>query len=231
MKLMSSKKFALTHRPPSIDLVKFDTMNEGNNAGRGDEKTVGKKSAHGDLERLGKSVMVTLGLLSASTLFAQNDSTEAGTNIEGPIKFALFSAAWGENTDDGLRLVAQNLTKQAITLEKIRFIGLPSGNKETDLNLSLSLRPERYAQTNLPLVDLLTGDECVARTMADGWKLVEISNYTLNPSVRNLIIENTNSFRIYQCVRSASLTWRSDANADTTEQEGWVLYHFESRSN
>lgn len=175
--------------------------------------------------------MVGVALLSGTTLFAQSGSTETGANTESPIKFALFSAAWGENTDDGLRLVAQNLSQEAITLEKISFIDLPSENQKTDLTLSLGLRAERYAQTNLPLVDLLTGDDCVARTMADGWKLVEISNYTLNPSVRNLIIENTNSFRIYQCVRAAKLTWRSDADAASTELEGWVLYHFESRSN
>jgi hypothetical protein len=66
--------------------------------------------------------------------------------------------------------------------------------------------------------------------MADNWKLVEISNYTLNPSVRNLIIEDTNSFRIYQCVRSVELVWRDASNA-AVSAEGWVLYHFENRSN
>lgn len=188
-------------------------------------------------------IVAALAILAAPSLFAQGASAEDGFSPESPIKFALFSAAWGENTDDGLRLVAQNLTQQAITLEKISFIDLPAENEQTELNLSLRLRAERYAETNLPLVDLLTGDDCVARTMAEGWKLVEISNYTLNPSVRNLIIENTNSFRIYQCVRSARLTWRSADNAPesaeasdaerekNTEFDGWVLYHFESRSN
>ena len=186
------------------------------------------------------TAVTALAILAAPTLSAQGTGAEEGSSAESPIKFALFSAAWGENTDDGLRLVAQNLTQQAITLEKISFIDLPSENDQTELNLSLRLRAERYAETNLPLVDLLTGDDCVARTMAEGWKLVEISNYTLNPSVRNLIIENTNSFRIYQCVRSARLTWRSageradaseGAQKASTEFDGWVLYHFESLSN
>ena len=206
----------------------------------------GKHGALGWASTLGQQagpIVAALAILAAPSLFAQGAGAEDGFSPESPIKFALFSAAWGENTDDGLRLVAQNLTQQAITLEKISFIDLPAENEQTELNLSLRLRAERYAETNLPLVDLLTGDDCVARTMAEGWKLVEISNYTLNPSVRNLIIENTNSFRIYQCVRSARLTWRSADNAPesaeasdaeqekNTEFDGWVLYHFESRSN
>ena len=44
--------------------------------------------------------------------------------------------------------------------------------------------------------------------MDSNWRLVDVSNYTLNPSVRNLIIENTDSFRIYQCVESISTRWR-----------------------
>lgn len=218
MNLLSSNKITFSHKPRSKGVATCCPAGD-------------KQNAPGTLKDLGKSIIIGLALFSGSPGFAQSGSTETGANTESPIKFALFSAAWGENTDDGLRLVAQNLSQEAITLEKISFIDLPSENQKTDLTLSLGLRAERYAQTNLPLVDLLTGDDCVARTMADGWKLVEISNYTLNPSVRNLIIENTNSFRIYQCVRAAKLTWRSDADAARTELEGWVLYHFESRSN
>jgi hypothetical protein len=146
------------------------------------------------------------------------------------IKFALFSAAWGENTDDGVRVVAQNLTTAPLQLEQIRFLDLPREGEQIDLDLSLQLEAGKYAQTTLPPLDLLSGDECVTRTMADNWKLVEISNYTLNPSVRNLIIENTNSFRIYQCVRSVELLWR-EADSEAIRAEGWVLYHFESRSS
>jgi hypothetical protein len=146
------------------------------------------------------------------------------------IKFALFSAAWGENTDDGVRVVAQNLTTAPLQLEQIRCLDLPREGEQIDLDLSLQLEAGKYAQTTLPPLDLLSGDECVTRTMADNWKLVEISNYTLNPSVRNLIIENTNSFRIYQCVRSVELLWR-EADSEAIRAEGWVLYHFESRSS
>lgn len=179
---------------------------------------------------LGPASAIALALcaLAASPIRAQSDSAAVA---EPPVKFALFSAAWGENTDDGLRLVAQNLSPGAIRLDEISFIDLPVAEDETRLRVSLTLPAQRYAQTDLPLTDLLSGDECVARTMAEGWKLVEISNYTLNPSVRNLIIENTNSFRIYQCVRSARLTWFDASAQAEKQQEGWVLYHFESRGN
>ena len=48
------------------------------------------------------------------------------------IKFALFSAAWGENTDDGVRVVAQNLTTAPLQLEQIRFLDLPREGEQID---------------------------------------------------------------------------------------------------
>ena len=168
-------------------------------------------------------------LLAASLAIAPFANGQTSDATES-IKFALFSAAWGENTDDGVRVVAQNLSQQPVRLEQIRFLDLPVTDEQVTLELTLDLAAGKYAQTNLPPVDLLSGDDCVTRTMADNWKLVEISNYTLNPSVRNLIIEDTNSFRIYQCVRSVELHWR-DASDAAVSAEGWVLYHFESRSN
>ncbi len=167
-----------------------------------------------------------IALCAAGQLSAQDQADDFSESI----KFALFSAAWGENTDDGVRVVAQNLTSSPLRLEQIRFLDLPSEGQQIDLPLALELAAGKYAQTDLPPLDLLSGDECVTRTMADNWKLVEISNYTLNPSVRNLIIEDTNSFRIYQCVRSVELVWRQ-ADESAIRAEGWVLYHFESRSS
>lgn len=168
---------------------------------------------------------INLNAQAQSAVIAEDQSEDFSERI----KFALFSAAWGENTDDGVRVVAQNLTTAPLQLEQIRFLDLPREGEQIDLDLSLQLEAGKYAQTTLPPLDLLSGDECVTRTMADNWKLVEISNYTLNPSVRNLIIENTNSFRIYQCVRSVELLWR-EADGEAIRAEGWVLYHFESRS-
>ena len=151
--------------------------------------------------------------------------------VDETIKFALFSAAWGENTDDGLKVVVQNLSEQSVRLERIDFLDLPEKAATVELELNLELPANKYAQRELAPVDLLSGDDCVARTMAENWKLVEISNYTLNPSVRNLIIEDTNSFRIYQCVRSVRLHWLELSDHSKHESEGWVLYHFESRSD
>ncbi|MBQ13694.1 MAG: hypothetical protein CMQ17_04765 [Gammaproteobacteria bacterium] len=65
--------------------------------------------------------------------------------------------------------------------------------------------------------------------MEESWKLVEISNYTLNPSVRNLIIEDTDSFRIYQCVKTVTTDWIDLSTAEAHRYNEWVLYHFESR--
>ncbi|MDO8271093.1 MAG: hypothetical protein Q7U82_04120, partial [Gammaproteobacteria bacterium] len=70
---------------------------------------------------------------------------------------------------------------------------------------------------------------CISDTMAENWKLVEISNYTLNPSVRGLIIEDTDSFRIYQCVRNVTLHWQDPVSGTNTEFTEWVMYHFERR--
>lgn len=172
------------------------------------------------------SLAINLNAQAQSAVIAEDQPQDFSEHI----KFALFSAAWGENTDDGVRVVAQNLTTAPLQLEQIRFLDLPREGEQIDLDLSLQLEAGKYAQTTLPPLDLLSGDECVTRTMADNWKLVEISNYTLNPSVRNLIIENTNSFRIYQCVRSVELLWR-EADSEAIRAEGWVLYHFESRSS
>ena len=58
--------------------------------------------------------------------------------------------------------------------------------------------------------------------------------YTLNPSVRNLIIENTDSFRIYQCVETIRTRWREtsgDSRGVSRTEEGWILYHFETRQD
>ena len=73
--------------------------------------------------------------------------------------------------------------------------------------------------------------------MESNWRLAEISNYTLNPSVRNLIIEDTDSFRIYQCVETIITRWQvlgdsqgaESVAAESLEKEEWILFHFETR--
>ena len=148
---------------------------------------------------------------------------------ETEIKFAIYSSAWGENTDDGLRLVAFNQTENDIRLDSIVFLKSAEDADPVPIALNLSVPSLGYADIDLPYIDLLQGDECINRTLAENWKLVEVSNYTLNPSVRNLIIEDTDSFRIYQCVENVGTLWTDLTSNNQTRYEEWVLFHFETR--
>jgi len=164
-------------------------------------------------------------------LFLFNSSVLAAElQEETEVKFAIFSSAWGENTDDGLRVVAYNQTQGPIRLNTILFLKEESEDSEqVAVNLNLEIPSLAYADVEFPYIDLLQGNECIERTMAESWKLVEISNYTLNPSVRNLIIEDTDSFRIYQCIENVRTIWTHLANNIQVQYEEWVLFHFESR--
>jgi len=148
---------------------------------------------------------------------------------ESEIKFAFYSSAWGENTDDGLRLVAHNQTEGPIRIDAITFSKASDDIEPIVLQMALEVPAAGYADAEFKYIDLLTGDECIERTMNGDWRLVEVSNYTLNPSVRNLIIENTNSFRIYQCVESVTTSWTDLSLNVSTDTKEWVLFHFESR--
>jgi hypothetical protein len=164
-------------------------------------------------------------------LFLFNSSVLAAElQEETEVKFAIFSSAWGENTDDGLRVVAYNQTQGPIRLNTILFLKEESEDSEqVAVNLNLEIPSLAYADVEFPYIDLLQGNECIERTMAESWKLVEISNYTLNPSVRNLIIEDTDSFRIYQCIENVRTIWTHLASNIQVQYEEWVLFHFESR--
>lgn len=157
---------------------------------------------------------------------AQSASGAAGVG-ESPLKFALYSPAWGENSNDRIRLLAHNQSDAPIRLDGIRFA--PAEGQAVLLRPRLRLPAGASGDVVLDYVDLLTGDDCVSRSLADNWKLTEISNYTLNPSVRQLIIEDTDSFRIYQCVQTVQTEWTDLASGETQTREEWVLFHFESR--
>lgn len=148
---------------------------------------------------------------------------------ETEIKFAFYSSAWGENTDDGLRLVAFNQTTTPIRLNSIELHGSGDSAESVLIDIDLEVPSAGYADKEFTYIDLLSTDECIASSLEDNWKLVEVSNYTLNPSVRNLIIENTDSFRIYQCVLTVSTSWTDLDSNRLNEYDEWVLFHFESR--
>lgn len=177
-----------------------------------------------------KATIAILLALSASThLFAQGLTAPVGSAIEDdyPIKYAIYSSAWGARSDAGLRLVAQNVSDHEIILESILFQDEEDPLNRAFLTLDLAVQPHAWAEKEMSYVDLLFGSECIERTMLEDWKLVEISNYTLNPSVRGLIIEDTDSFRIYQCVRNVQVKWLDTETGDSFDYTEWVMYHFE----
>jgi hypothetical protein len=169
-------------------------------------------------------------ILTSSILFSLLPASTVAEHVEETeLKFAFYSSAWGENTDDGLRLVALNKTAGNIHINSIKFHSSDEQSEDVNIDISLEVPSEGYAEIEFEYIDLLTNDECISRTMEENWRLVEISNYTLNPSVRNLIIEDTDSFRIYQCVKTITTNWTSLSDNSVNEYQEWVLYHFENR--
>lgn len=152
--------------------------------------------------------------------------------IDSPVKFAFYSSAWGGTSEEslrsGLRLVVENLTENPIRLLTVEFLPTTEDAHPVLVPIDLDIASNGVAERELPYIDLISAVQCVADTLDDAWKLVEISNYTLNPSVRRLIIEDTSAFRIYQCVSTVNLHWRDATSEEEFQNNGWVLYHFES---
>lgn len=159
---------------------------------------------------------------------ASDPLTQAQRSFEHPVKYAIYSAAWYMNSNAGLQIIAHNEGDTGYTLEKVVFADESGAMSDTVIQLDLEIPANGWADTQLPYVDLLSGNDCVSDTMDEDWKLVEISNYTLNPSVRGLIIEDTRSFRIFQCVRSVQSYWQDTTGADeSVMRQQWLMYHFE----
>ena len=180
--------------------------------------------------RLYTAIMLSIvGAVSAGAASAQSIDplTVAQEGFDHPVKYAIYSAAWHLSSNAGLRVVAQNQSDAPVELRNIVFRDEIGNVGDSELSLNLLIEPGKWAELELPFKDILAGNECVKRTMEDDWKLVEISNYTLNPSVRGLIIENTRSFRIYQCVRSVRTTWVNPENNNEQVDNQWLMYHFE----
>lgn len=167
-------------------------------------------------------------LIPASVQAQSNDPlTVAQEGFDHPVKYAIYSSAWHLSSNAGLRVVAHNESNEEIELRSIVFRNETGDGADEVLSLNMDIPAGKWAEVQLPYQNLLGGHECVERTMKDDWKLVEISNYTLNPSVRGLIIENTRSFRIYQCVRAVSTTWYTPASNSEQTDTQWLMYHFE----
>jgi len=146
---------------------------------------------------------------------------------EGDIKFAFYSSAWSVDSDDGMRLILFNSTNNELILNSITFLKEQQESEFVEVGINTKIPPLGYAEEEFEYIDLLQGNGCITRTLAENWKLVEVSNYTLNPSVRNLIIEDTGSFRIYQCSEYVKTKWTNTNSNEEIESMEWVLFHFE----
>jgi len=152
---------------------------------------------------------------------------------ESPLKFAFYSPSWGSRSSasllSALRLVVDNQTGFPVLLESIEFTSDVENLEPAVVQIDMRISPGSLGEREIPYIDVLSLNQCVTRTLGDNWRLVEISNYTLNPSVRRLIIEDTSAFRIYQCISSVKTHWTNTETGETSIQDEWVLYHFESR--
>ena len=102
-----------------------------------------------------------------------------------------------------------------------------SAGGDTRFSLNLLVPANGWAEQELAYFYLLSGSKYQPDSMNDDWKLAEISNCPLNPSVRGLIIEDTQSFQIYQCVRSALVHREEPGTGLPDESAEWLMYHFE----
>lgn len=155
---------------------------------------------------------------------------QAATDIPSSgIKFAFYSSAWTANSDDGLRLVLFNETRRTVNLSSIVFQKGDENSERIEVKIDEEVPPLGYATAEFDYIDLLQHNDCIERTLNGNWKLTEISNYTLNPAVRNLIIEDTGSFRIYQCLENVRTFWSHSDTSDNEESNEWIIFHFETR--
>lgn len=168
-------------------------------------------------------------LLLAPVLACAQGTADAGLAAEPApdVRFAIYSGVWSGRSDAGLRIVARNSSARALQLESLTLAEAAGG--QPALNLALAVPAQGWAEVETGYVDLVSDDQCVADSLRDEWKLMEISNYPLHPSVRGLIIEDSMSFRIFQCIRGVTLRWLDTATREEWATQEWLLYHFERR--
>lgn len=170
-----------------------------------------------------KAQLITFAIILTSSAHAAQVEGEFG------LKFAFYSSAWAVDSDDGMRLMLFNNNESELILDSITFLKDKQERELVNIKVQTKIPPFGYAEKEFEYIDLLKGNECIQRTLAENWKLVEISNYTLNPSVRNLIIEDTESFRIYQCSAHVRTKWTKSSTDEEIETVEWVLFHFETK--
>ena len=150
--------------------------------------------------------------------------TQAQTVVQSSgIKFAFYSSAWTVDSDDGLKLVLFNETDRTVNLDSIIFDKNNENSERVEVKINEEVPPSGYATAEFDYIDLLQHNDCIERTLNGNWKLTEISNYTLNPAVRNLIIEDTDSFRIYQCLENVRTFWSHSETSGYEESIEWII--------
>ena len=81
------------------------------------------------LQKILAHILTGLILTPIEGMSASETNYEQNTKI----KFAFFSAAWGENTSDKLRIVGFNQSLSTVELKSIDFIDLPEESKKITL--------------------------------------------------------------------------------------------------
>ena len=174
-----------------------------------------------------EKILTHLGCILAALSTATFAGSEEADYTSG-IKFAFYSSAWTVDSDDGMRIVLFNERDVTIYLSSIVFQKNGQEHEGVEVIINKEISPLGYATTELEYIDLLQHSDCIERTLHGGWKLTEISNYTLNPAVRNLIIEDTDSFRIYQCLENVRTFWSIQGSETREDSDEWVIFHFET---
>lgn len=193
------------------------------------------------LARLMSALSIALLASMAATLSygaEAVDNSELLSYNEAPIKFSLTSDSWGGNVNTGIRLFANNVSQRLLHLNSVFMAGdeaetrLQPEEDDYMLTLDVDVRAGKWAEVMLDFIDLSFGTDCIEEALhgeGSQWKLVEISNYALNPSVRSRIIEDTNSFRIFSCPRQVRMEWLDPESGQSFAEDIWVLYHFETK--
>jgi hypothetical protein len=167
-------------------------------------------------------------LLAPALTCAQGASGDIHAGQPVPdVRFAIYSGVWSGLSDAGLRIVARNASTKSLQLESLSLA--PGSGIRPAVSVALAIPAQGWAEVETAYVDLLSDDSCVAESLRDDWKLMEVSNYPLHPSVRGLIIEDSQSFRIFQCIRGVTLDWLDAATGEKWQTQEWLLYHFERR--
>ena len=82
----------------------------------------------------------------ASISLLSSIGTAAELQEETDIKFAFYSSAWGAPTDDGMRLIVYNQTRENLRLDSIEFLKDEQTADPILIETNLDIPPLGYAE-------------------------------------------------------------------------------------